>query len=411
LEEFEKAHKKTSKSLQRSQTIAWAEAGVEIAEQTVRSWEAAAQYFKVSPEILGYMSFSQFIGWTECGSSLCKDSPSLATSYFDASPGAISKLKLHDIEGWADLGRSLYKGTWKSSTLACKFYSTSPALLDSLTYTELKSFVTFLGALSQRSYDLSAECLTLGHRLFPLIGEDKEAFIALASTLVESGWRDVKSFFEAGSKALPKIEASQRLRFMGIVERLVKSGGTNISSVMLDISESLNRLDPESHAHLIGLAESLLAVYPPAVPEFIKMCPRALERVTMAQLDGWFEEGVRLLNVNQDGGFAYFKIESAHSEEVLEALSSGVEYERIKGVMEMYCRGLAGAQVKLATSGELAEKKIGWVSNESPSTEGSTVFTCPGGPLHFQGRELLVVQGCLDPPGGPPGVWQLPLRV
>ena len=373
-EEFEKAHKTTSKSLQRSQTIAWAEAGVEIAEQTVRSWEAAAQYFKVSPEILGYMSFSQFMGWTECGSSLCKDSPSLATSYFDASPAAISKLKLRDIEGWADLGRSLYKGTWKSSTLACKFYSTSPALLESLSYTELKSFVNFLGALSHRSYDLSAECLTLGHRLFPLIGEDKEAFISLASTLVESGWRDVKSFFEAGSKALPKIEASQRLRFMGIVERLVKSGGTNISSVMLDISESLSRLDPESHAHLIGLAESLLEVYPPAVPEFIKMCPRALERVTMAQLDGWYEEGVRLLNVNQDGGFAYFKIESAHSEEVLEALSSGVEYERIKGVMEMYCRGLAGAQVKLATSGELAEKKIGWVSNESPSTEGSTVF-------------------------------------
>ena len=42
--------------------------------------------------------------------------------------------------------------------------------------------------------------------------------------------------------------------------------------------------------------------------------------------------------------------------------------------MEMYCRGLAGAEIKLAATAELVEKNIGWVSNESPTTEGSTVF-------------------------------------
>ena len=40
----------------------------------------------------------------------------------------------------------------------------------------------------------------------------------------------------------------------------------------------------------------------------------------------------------------------------------------------MYCRGLAGSEMNLAPSDDLVEKHIGWVSNELPSTEGSTVY-------------------------------------
>ena len=373
-EEFEKAHPLMKEALNDAQTIAWAESGVEIAEQTVRSWEAAAQFYRTSPKVVGFMPFNYFSKWTECGSDLCKQSPTLATAYFDASPGAMSKLRSRHIESWSRLGLNLYKGTWKSSTLSCKFFASSPALLDTLTFPELERFVGFLDSLSHRSYDLSSECLTLGQELFPLIGEDRGAFISLASTLVETGWREVKSFFEAGSKALPKIDTGQRLRFLQLAEQLVKNGGTNIPTVMLEISQSLSRLDSDSHGPIMTYAESLLNVSPAAVPEFIKGCPVVLDRITMTQLERWYEEGVRVLEQNSEGGLAYFKIESSYSEEVLEALSSGVEFARVKVVMEMYCRALAGEQVKLASTEELVSKNIGWVSNESPSTEGSTVF-------------------------------------
>ena len=374
LEEFEKAISQMPGNLTDAQRLDWANIGVGIARQTVRSWEAAAQFYKVSPKVLGYMPLNYFFKWSECGNNLCVESPTLATAYFEASPGTMSKLRSRHIESWSNLGRSLYKGTWKSSTLACKLFQASPVLLESLSYPELERFVAFLDSLSHRSYDLSSECLALGQQLFPLIGDDRAAFISLASTLVESGWREVKSFFEAGARALPRIEGSQRLRFLKLAEQLVKSGGTNIPGVMLEISNALAQIEPHQHSEILSFAESLLPQSAEAVPEFIKASPQALEKVTMPQLEKWYQEGINILTQNHDGGLAYFKIESAHSEEVLETLSSGIEFTRVRDVMEMYCRALAGADIKLSETGDLVDRNIGWVSSEAPSTEGSTIF-------------------------------------
>ena len=374
VEEFDKARDQMPPNLTDAQMSQWANAGLELAQETVRSWEAAAEFYKVSAKVLGYMPLNYFFKWTDCGRSLCAESPTLAAAYFEASPGTMSKLRSRHIESWSDLGRSLYKGTWKSSTLACKFFQSSPLLLETLSFPEMERFAKFLDALSHRSYDLSSDCLILGQQLFPMIGEDRATFINMASALVDSGWREIKAFFESGARALPRIDSSQRMRFLKLSEQLVHSGGMNIPSVMLETSNALAQIESHEHEQILGMAEVLLLQSPAAVPEFIKACPQALDKLTMNQLEKWYAEGVSILQQNQDGGLAYFKIESARSEEMLETLSSGVEFTRIKDVMEMYCRGLAGADIKLAESGDLADKNIGWVSNESPSTEGSTVF-------------------------------------
>ena len=374
IDEFDKARAQMPPNLTDVQMREWAGSGLDIAQETVRSWEAAAEFYKVSSRVLGYMPLNYFFKWTECGKSLCAESPTLAAAYFEASPGTMSKLRSRHIESWSDLGRSLYKGTWKSSTLACKFFQSSPALLEDLSFPEMERFAKFLDALSHRSYDLSSDCLTLGQQLFPMIGDDRAAFINLASALVDSGWREIKAFFESGARALPRIDGTQRMRFLKLAEQLVHSGGMNIPSVMLETSNALAQVDTHDHEQIIGMAEALLPSSPPAVPEFIKACPQALDKLTMSQLERWYAEGVSILQQNSDGGLAYFKIESARSEEMLETLSSGVEFQRIKDVMEMYCRGLAGAEIKLSESGELADKNIGWVSSEAPTTEGTTVF-------------------------------------
>ena len=167
-EEFEKAWSEMSTLLNEGQMAVWAQTGMELAQQAVRSWEAASEYFRVSPQVLEHLTPIQLMDWAQCGSGLCHDSPTLAIAYFRASSGTVSYLKGRKINGWADMGRSFYKGTWKSSTLACKFYASSPGLVNRLTFPELERFVAFLDALSHRSYDLSGECLSLGQQLFPL---------------------------------------------------------------------------------------------------------------------------------------------------------------------------------------------------------------------------------------------------
>ncbi|SUZ77351.1 uncharacterized protein METZ01_LOCUS30205 [marine metagenome] len=361
-------------ALSDEQASDWLKRGIGIAGQTVRSWEAAAHFFQVSPNVISSMPYSYFVRWMECGATLCEESPTLAAAYFEASPATMSKLRSRHIESWAGLGDGLYKGTWKSSTLACRFFAESSTLLESLSFQQLENFANFLDALSHRSYDLSSECLTLGEQIFPLVGDDKDAFLSLATTLVDTGWREVKSFFEAGAKALPKIHPEERMRFLKLAESLVNNGGTNIPGTMLDISQSLSLLEEDHHYIVLGFAETLLDEEPLAMPEFIKSAPIVLEKLTILQLGRWYQEGVNTLSQNKDGGLAFFKIESSHSEAVIETLSSGIELDRIKPVMEMYCRALAGAEVKLSPTDALVEKNIGWVSNESPTTEGSTVF-------------------------------------
>ncbi|MBM3945653.1 MAG: hypothetical protein FJ317_09255, partial [SAR202 cluster bacterium] len=372
--DFDAAWPALSRKLETEQLTHWADTGVAIAKQSAHSWEAAALYYKVSPLVVETMPVNYFLKWGDCGSSLGAESPTLAVAYFTASPDTMSKLRSRHIESWSNLGLSLYKGTWKSSTLSTRFFEHTPALLESLTFEELERFVAFLDLLSRHSYDLAAECLGIGHKLFPLVGQDKDSFLSLSMTMVESGWRQVKSFFEASYKSLPRVEESQRMRFLALSEKMLNTGTLNIPNVMVETSQALSEVPTGDHDKLLEISEELLDLAPAVVPEFIRSSPMILNRVTLGQLEQWAREGVRILQQNKDGGLAYFKLESARAEEVLENLSSGVEFARIKDVMEMYCRALAGAAVKLAATAELVEKNIGWVSAESASTEGSTVY-------------------------------------
>ncbi len=372
--EYERALPAMRSQLTDEQLESWFEAGVRIASHSAHSWDSAAQFYRASPGVIGSLPPNYFIKWMDCGTSVALESPTLGSAYFAAGPRTMTRLRAKDVEAWTELGRGLYKGTWKSSTLANKFFETSPDLLEHLSFEQFGRFVLFLDVLSRHSYDLATECLALGKGLFPIVGEDKDAFISLSLTLAETGWRQVKPFFEASAKALPRVERGQRLRFLAMSERLLVSGATNMPATMLEISQSLQAVEARSHGALLDMAEPVLDMAPPAMPEFVKSAPRVLERVSLDRLSVWCEEGKRVLEHNDDGGLAFFRIESAHSERFLEEISSGVEFDRIRTVVEMYCRALAGQEVDLADTQDLVDKNIGWVSSESPTTEGSTVY-------------------------------------
>lgn len=374
-DEFERAWHAMSGLLNSQQLSTWADIGLEIAGQTVRSWESAAQYFKASPKVVSLMPFSRFEQWASCGLQLCQASPTLATCYFTSSHGVLKTLRARHVEDWAGMGRRLYKGTWKSGTLACKFIESSPKLVQSLEMEDLDRFAGFLEYVSRRSYDVAADCIALGERIFPLLGRGNNAeFLALSQAVAETGWRQVKSVFDAAARSLPRVQAGQRERFIVLSNALRESGAGNMAVAMLEVSHALWELDADYHEPILEMAADLVRHAPDAMPDFVKSSPMALERVTIHQLSQWFMEGTRVIEQNLDAGKAYFRLESAHSQSALDALSAGIEFERIKDLMEMYCQALAGAEVKVAVSEELAEKRIGWLAPDAPTSEGSTVY-------------------------------------
>ena len=377
LEEYYRARAAINSAFSEDEVSVWAKEGLSIAKQTVRSWEAAVEYFRAGPSVATVLAFPSFMQWARCGTYLCQDSPTLAAAYFRSSPEIVSTLRAQYIPRWAGLGRSLYKGTWKSGNLAAKFYEVSPHLVRHLPFWDVEVFAALIETLSYKSYDTAAECLVLGRNLLSQMGREREAFLSMCRAVAEENWREVKSCLDVSVKVLSALEDSQRGRFIRMAERLIKAGQRDTTPFLLESSQSLGRLDAQSQRYIIDLCETILTTSPEAVSAFLKSLSGVLDRVTLTQFDVWAQQGIQVLKDNPEGGVAYFKMESNTSENILETLSSSIELDRIKGIMRLYCRALSGFPVEILSSKELVHKGIGWVSESQASTEGTKVFLPP----------------------------------
>ena len=355
----------------------WAKEGVSIGSQTIRSWEAAIEYYKVSPEVCRFLSFPSFMQWARCGTYLAQDSPTLAVAFFKSSVAIVPNLRPQYIPRWAGLGRSLYKGTWKSSTLAAKFFEVSPELVRSLPFWDVEVFASLIEALSYKSYDVASECLTLGKDVLPGMGREREPFLAMTRALIDTSWREVKTCLELVPRALQHVDEAQTGRFLKLGERLAKVGLRDTSRFLADGTQALGRVPQGNQGYILDLCDQLVAIAPEAVPPFLRSLDNVLTRITVSQLDTWYQHGMRLLQENPESGIAFFKIESNTSEQMLETLSSSLELDRVKGILRLYCRALSGAGVEIMNTHELVRRNIGWVDEDTASTDGSKVFLPP----------------------------------
>ena len=374
VDNFRRAHEVLSGRLAEETITQWSDHGLAIARKTVRSWEAAAEYFDASPAVQQQLPAGQFLRWARTGSSLCDDSPSLAVAYFRASPSAILRLRPRYIDDWAMIGRSLYRGTWKSSALSCRVFEGTPKLLETISFEEFGQFGAFLEALSRRSYDVASECLAQGLELFPRLGGDVSSLIALGRAQTDTSWRDVKGLFDSAAASLPGMSPQHRGPLLSLTRRLIATEGIDPGAVMTDGAAALNAIPADNRDQLLQLADSLAAVSPESAPEFLKSAPTVLERVTFAQLQEWQTEGALLCRTSPAAAASYFRMESTRSEEILDALSSSIELVRVSDVLRMYCRALVAKEIEIQATRQLVDKRIGWVEGDAPTTEGSTIF-------------------------------------
>jgi hypothetical protein len=373
--EFRRAAEEMGSLLPEEQLRLWAEEGLALASHSLRSWEAAAEFFRVSPEVLRALGFSLFLRWTHQGRELAEHSSLVAAAYFRASPGSTPYLAGPNLTHWATLGQRLYKGNWKSISLASVFFSASPGLLRRLSVPEIERLVSVVDSLAEHSYELAASCLDAAPHLFGMLDrEDRVPFLGFAAAIAQASWADARLYFEKGHSSLALVEPQCRGRFLELSARVARSTGRQAYAFFADAADALGRVDQKAHLHLISLAEELAVGSPAAAMEFLKSAPEVLRRVPLDDLARWHSAGHRILKQTQEGGEAYFRLESGKGEQVLEALSARVELSRVSGVLRLYCQALTGTDVAIHPSTALVEKGIGWVSETSPSTEGRGIY-------------------------------------
>ncbi|MCH8296533.1 MAG: VWA domain-containing protein [Chloroflexi bacterium] len=374
LEAYHAASETVKESFGEEEIGLWAKEGLTIGTQTVRSWESAIEYYQVSPEVSKFLSFPSFMQWARCGTYLAQDSPTLAVAYFKSSVSIVPNLRPQYIPRWAGLGRSLYKGTWKSSTLAAKFFEVSPDLVRSLPFWDVEVFASLIEALSYKSYDVAGECLVLGRDVLPAMGREREPFLAMSRALIDTSWREVKTCLELVPRALQLVDESQTGRFLKLGERLAKVGLRDTSRFLSDGTQALSKVPQGSQGYILDLCDALVVINPDAVPPFLRSLDGVLNRITVSQLDTWFQHGAHLLQENPESGIAFFKIESNTSESMLETLSSSLELDRVKGILRLYCQALSGTGLEILSTQELVRRNIGWVDEDSASTDGTKIF-------------------------------------
>ena len=366
-----------SESLSDEEMVAWVDWGLAISQQAGRSWEAAREYFRASPAAVQALPFVHLKQWGYWGNSIAEESPAASGAYFRASPRIVVSLKPWDVSEWAQIGKRLYGRGRRSGVLTTRYFEVSGDLLSVLTFSELQHLVTMMESIAERSVDEAASFLSLSSEVLPTLREDTRSCLSLISALLGKEWQQATGCLQVVGESLARVERVERSRYLSLVGRIAGFGGLNVPAFLRDSSSALGQLDGYVHVHVLNMADSLSRIDHGVVLDYLKGVPQVLRRVSINQLEAWYETGVAILKENPEGGAAYFKGESSRSEEVLEKLSTGVEFGRVKEVMRLYCRALSALDVEISAHEAEEVQGKGWVALEKMMAEGATVYLPP----------------------------------
>ena len=153
---------------------AWAKAGIELANSSLRAWEAAAEYFRASADIVERLGTEGIARWAAQATELSSRSSLIAAQFLKSTPEALAVLQPEDLEEWAQQGDRLCRGNWKSIALAQLYFQVSPSLFRSLSLSSVGRLVDVIDQLTERSYELATTALEGSGQIFAsLSGHDR----------------------------------------------------------------------------------------------------------------------------------------------------------------------------------------------------------------------------------------------
>lgn len=383
LSDFDLASKRFKAVKSHTKNSRWANLGLSFARDNPSDLDVVSDYFQVIPEIAAFLKPKDFTLWENFAITLIDDSPIIAKNYFRSSAKTLSHIHSDELEKWVSIGRFLLNGSPQSVNLASIYFEKSPDILNILKIGQLDRFVRYVELSSRKSAEIASESLRLAEEMFPAKENGKEALLQLIAIIIRGNSKEMLECFRSIARTTGSVDEETSFRIFSLAHKMstlaedevsIIFGNAPLSSFLESIGTVLAELDKKEQSLILLLCDNLLAIAPRTIPSFVRNCNAILGRIGVDQLQIWFDEGIQILQDNRTAGYAYFQLESKHSEEFIDRISSSVELGSIKELMRLYSHAIAGVSIDIAPTENLISKGIGWVSAEKPSTDGSTVF-------------------------------------
>jgi hypothetical protein len=353
----------------------WLQESLDLAQHSLRSWEATADFFRVSPVLRPNMDQPTFKQWVRSGRDLSELSSAIAGAYFRASPTALPHLAGVQIAEWAGLGQRLYKGTWKSISLASDFFAGCPVLFHSLSLSDTGRLVRIIESISERSAELAAACLESSISVFGQMDRaDRHAFLDFAAAVADASWPESNLYFQKGTELLRHVSAEERSRYLDLSARVARRIGRQAYTLFAEGATALREVDDVYHGRLIEMADRLVPLSPVAAMSFIKVAPEVMVRLRIDEMEDYHGAGLEILRDSFEGGEAFFRLESGKAEQVIQSLSARVDLDHVAELLRLYSKALTGTKISVHPVAALEEKGIGWVAERGASTEGTSIY-------------------------------------
>ena len=205
----------------------WAEEGVELAGHSLRSWEAAVDYFRVSGEVMRIAAVGGFRRWAHAGRDLAEYSSVVAAAFFKASPQEravprrapdhrVGRARPAAVQGplEVDLARvGVLRRQPRHAAVADARRAGAARRADR---GRRRAIVRAGDGLPRRR---AATCSSRSR------SADRAPFLTLATAVGEASWADVRICFERSPNLLAPIDPSARSRFLALASNVARRSG------------------------------------------------------------------------------------------------------------------------------------------------------------------------------------------
>jgi nitric oxide reductase NorD protein len=363
----------------------WAGQGCALAQSGWRSWECAAWFFKLTPQLLMRLDVQDLSSLAEATLRLMAVSPQVGIEFLRGAARFVERDRQLTLPDWMTAGERLI-GLSRSGQIAAAYFEVSPEILSSTGLSEFRAWlelVQTLGATSEASaLEFTRHSAARLERIPPL---SRLKALQLLQTLGKHLPSAAADVFKTLSTALRALHTALREHQLDLALRIAEVAPQHLDRLLRAMGHLFQGLPKGEQELLLGQCLRVAMVDAEAGMLLCEHLPEVLRQLAAKDVEPWIGQGLSILRGNRDGGLAFFTLESQACQLQLAALARIVYLQHVQGVLRLYASALAGHALGVRPLAELPPAfRSG--RRQFPTTDGETIYL-PEGADRFPRRD------------------------